>query len=156
MNDPITKRGRGRPPQAIKRMARRVQPRLAKEVHDRLVEYCTGTGQTQTAVIQAAVQQFVEGVTDHTLLMRRLDRLGRALFLQFWFAHTPTIPEDTRDAARRSSASRYKQFAQHLAEQFGRGRRFIDDLPKELLMEDRELEEIATTGDDAPPVPKRH
>jgi hypothetical protein len=147
-------RGRARP---------RIQPYLAPELHSRFLQYCAAKRQTESAVITAALTHYLDETRDHLLVLRRLDRLGRAeertqrdlelvsaafgLFLQFWFAHTPTISSDARDAARRNAASRYKQFVEHLAEQFGRGRRFIDDLPKELLADDRELEAIARAAD---------
>lgn len=150
-----------RKPTPVRARARpRIQPYLAPELHSRFLQYCAAKRQTESAVIAAALTQYLDETRDHLLVLRRLDRLGRAeertqrdlelvsaafgLFLQFWFAHTPTITADARDSARRSAASRYKQFVDHLAEQFGRGRRFIDDLPKEFLSDDRELEAIAT------------
>ena len=149
----------------------RIHPYLGPEIYRRFVQHCRGKGETESAVVEAAVRQYLDAVSDHTLVLRRLDRLGRAdertqrdlellswafgLFMQFWFAHTPTIPADARSAARRNAASRYKQFVEHLATEFGRGRRFIDDLPKELLANDRELDAIAAEADQAEAIAER-
>ena len=62
------------------------------------------------------------------LLLRRLDRLGRhatrlerdinamaeafAVFVQLWFAHTPSIGENEKDAARREAWNQYQKFVE--------------------------------------------
>ena len=73
------------------------------------------------------------GTSDQTLLLRRLNRLGRALerihrdlellseafgvFIRLWFAHTPAVHEDAKPSARRIAESRYKQFIEHVTHQ---------------------------------------
>ena len=95
--------------------------------------------QRERAHQSASVSQYLDGASDISLLLRRLDRLGRALerihqdlellcesfavFVRLWFAHTPNIPEDGRRAARASAESRYKQFVEHVSEQYSGGRR---------------------------------
>jgi hypothetical protein len=142
----------------------RIQPYLSAEIHNRFYEYCNAKRQTESAVVEAALTQYLE-LPDSLLVMRRLDRLGRSvdrmhrdvellsqafsLFLQCWFAHAPTLPPNQKDAARRTSASRFQEFMEQLAEQFSNGRRFLDDLPKDVFADEGELRAMAV-GTDAP------
>ena len=75
-----------------------------------------------------------------TLVLRRLDRLGRAddrvhrdiellsasfaVFVRLWFAHTPSLREEAKPAAREDAESRYQQFKDYVAQEFMGGRRF--------------------------------
>jgi hypothetical protein len=126
----------------------RIQPYLSKALAQRFVAYCAATATTESAVAEAAIAQYLDQTSDHTVLMRRLDRLNRAAtrtqrdldvlaeafgtFVQIWFAHTPMIPSDAKSGARREAATRYQQFVDHVATKLGRGRQFIDDLVKDL------------------------
>jgi hypothetical protein len=137
-----------------------VEPELAQQV-DR---YCATTGISESALIKSCVSQYLDGTSDVTLFIRRLDRLGRALervhrdlellcegfavFVRLWFAHTPSIPEDGKRAARASAESRYKQFVEHIAQQYSGGRRFLDDLPHERVADDAELAAAAKRTED--------
>jgi hypothetical protein len=91
-----------------------------------LSSYCAASSIAERAVFEEAVQQYVDGVGDLALVLRRLDRLGRAgarlhrdvellseafaVFVRLWFAHTPTIPDDGKAAARSTAESRYRLF----------------------------------------------
>ena len=139
----------------VRRGRVRLQPYVDVEVSKRLDRFCAATDSTVSAVVLAAVRQYLDGTSDATLVLRRLDRLGRAVarsqrdleflseafavFLRVWFAHTPNIPEDSKKAARANAEGRYKQFVEHVAEQFSGGHRFLDDLPYETIGDDAEL-----------------
>jgi hypothetical protein len=71
-----------------------------------------------------------------------------ALFVKLWFAHTPNVAEDAKGAARRSAESRYRQFVEHVAEQFTGGARFLDDLPREWIGESHHVA-AASAGNSA-------
>jgi hypothetical protein len=144
----------------------RLQPYVEGGLAQRLGQFCAATDVTESAVVAAAVRQYLDGTSDATLVLRRLDRLGRALartqrdvellseafavFVRLWFAHTPNIPEESKGSARASAESRYQRFAEHVAEQFSGGRRFLDDLPHEAIGEESELAALDSraTGDD--------
>ena len=137
----------------------RVYTRLSAELRDRLSSFCAASSIAERAVFEQAVQQYVDGVGDLALVLRRLDRLGRAgarlhrdvellseafaVFVRLWFAHTPTIPEHGKAAARSTAESRYRQFVEHVGEQFSGGRRFLDDLPREVVANEAELDMVA-------------
>ena len=134
-----------------RRRPRRIHPYVAKEVAERLQKYCAASGATESAVVEAALRQHLDGTSDRTLLFRRLDRIGRGVgrmqrdlelqaeafgvFVRVWFAHTPNVAGESRRAAQSGSEARYRQYAQYVAEQFSMGKRFLDDLPREHLDE---------------------
>ena len=139
----------------VRRGRVRLQPYVEGALAERLEQFCAATDVTVSAVVVAAIRQYLDGTSDAALYLRRLDRLGRAVarsqrdleflseafavFLRVWFAHTPNIPDDGKKAARANAEGRYKQFVEHVAEQFSGGRRFLDDLPYETIGDDAEL-----------------
>jgi len=144
---------------AIRRGRARLVPRVPAELAQRLAEVCASTNATESAVVEAALRQHLDGTSDRTLLFRRLDRLGRALqrsqrdlellseafgvFVQLWFAHTPSVDEGEKKSARRDAESRYTRFLEHVTWRFSGGRRFLDDLPREAIADDAELVALA-------------
>ena len=56
-----------------------------------------------------------------------------AVFVQLWFAHTPSIGENEKDAARREAWNQYQKFVEYVATQIAGGHRFIDDLVQETI-----------------------
>jgi hypothetical protein len=44
-----------------------------------------------------------------------------------------------KPSARTNAQIRFKQFVDHVTEQFGGGHRFLDDLPREFVGDDAEL-----------------
>lgn len=141
----------------------RLMPYVEPELAQRLEKYCAALDATQSAVVAAALRQYMDGTSDATLVLRRLDRLGRsvqrahrdveliseafAVFVRLWFAHTPAIPEDGKRAARTAAEGRYRRFVDHVAEQFSAGCRFLDDLPHEEMADEAELSTVKTNAD---------
>ena len=138
----------------------RVWTHLSATLRDRLSSYCAASNVTERAVFEASLEQYISGASDMTLILRRLDRLGRAadrvhrdvellsatlaVFVRIWFAHTPSLREEARPAAREDAESRYRQFMDYVAQEFTGGRRFLDDLPREAIADDAELTAMAT------------
>jgi hypothetical protein len=137
----------------------RLQSYVEPTVAERVDKFCAATGLSESALIKSSVCKHLDGISDATLLLRRLDRIGRAIerghrdhafhseafavFVRLWLAHTPSLPEDAKRAARMNAESRYKQFVEHVVEQFSGSRRFLDDLPKEPVADETELDAIA-------------
>ena len=144
----------------------RLLPYVDAPIAKRLQAFSAATGITASAVVEAALGQYLDQISDAKLLMRRLDRLGRAqarahrdvellseafaTWIKLWFAHTPQIPEDAKASARISAHARYRQFVTHLAEQMAEGSRFLDALPRERLADESELESAALMARDGP------
>jgi hypothetical protein len=137
----------------------RLHPYVDTPVAERFARYAAFHGLTESAAVQAAMCQLLEGTSDAALLMRRLDRLGRGderpqrdvevlslaftLWMKLWFAHTPNVAEDALPFAKASAEARHREFLQHVAEQYSGGRRFIDDLPHEIIADNSELMGLA-------------
>jgi len=150
----------------VRREVVRLQPYVDRELAKQLAAYSAAMGMTTSSVVQAALRQYLHGTSDMTLIMRRLNRLGRAwnrtqrdleiqmeafgLWVKLWFAHTPRVPDDAKDFARRTAESRFAQFQQHLIEQFQGDHRFIDDLTREEIADEAELTTIVSEASAAP------
>jgi hypothetical protein len=118
-------------------------------LRDRLAGFCAASGIAESTVISASVEQYLDGTSDSTLLLRRLDRLGRAVdrihrdeqlfaeafsvFVRIWFAHTPPIGDAEKEDARAGAESRYERFVRHVLQQFAAGSRFFDELSQETV-----------------------
>jgi hypothetical protein len=141
----------------------RHQPYLRREDSRRLVEHCASTNTTESAVIREALARYwADAPTDATLVMGRLDRVLRAqartqrdlelltetfaLFVKFWFAHTPAVAEQNRATARTTAEARYAQFVEYVSSQFSAGRRFLDDLPRDVVADENELAAMVATA----------
>jgi hypothetical protein len=148
-------------PKAQTRTAR-VWTYLSAPLRDRLASYCAASNISERAVFEAALEQYISGANDMTLVLRRIERLGRAadrvhrdvellsaafaVFVQLWFAHTPGLSEERKPAAREEAESRYQHFKEYVTQEFAGGRRFLDDLPREALADEGELVARATGG----------
>ena len=146
----------------------RLQPYVDAPLAKQLAAYSAATGRTTSFVVQAALRQYLDRTDDKMLLVQRLNKLGRAwnrtqrdleihmeafaIYVKLWFAHTPHIPDNAKDFARREAESRFAQFQEYLVEQFQGGRRFVDDLPREVIADEVELSRMAASEASAAPV----
>jgi hypothetical protein len=149
----------------IRRGRARLVPRVSAELAERLQNVCASSNVTQTAVVETALRQHLDGTSDRTLMFRRLDRLGRAMersqrdlellaeafsvFVRVWFAHTRGVPEEDKTGARRDAEQRYLKFVEHVGQQYSGGHRFLDDLPRESVADDAELVAVAESASEA-------
>jgi hypothetical protein len=134
----------------------RVGTRLSLELRNRLTKYCAASGISERTVIEDALRKYLDGTDDSALILRRFDRMERALardnralellseafgrYMRMWLAtQTPSMAEGGMAATRGAAEARYKQFAQHLGVQFAQGHRFIDDLPVEAVEGDDDV-----------------
>ena len=135
-------------------MARTMYRRLARlqsyvepDFADKVDRFCEARGLSESKLIKSAVAKYIDGTSDWALVQRRLNDIKNALarhhrddefhaeafavFVQIWYARTPTIPEDRKAAARQLGKSQFKEFAEHVADHFARGNRFLDMMPAE-------------------------
>jgi hypothetical protein len=101
-----------------------------------------------------------------TLVLKHLDRLDRAddrmhqdvqlltasfaVFVRLWFAHNPSLREEAQPAAREDAESRYQAFKDYVAQEFTGGRRFLNELPSEVIANDAELDAIVDNYNGSP------
>ena len=139
-----------------KRTSERIYPRVAPTLAQRLAKHAAASGISETAVVEAALEQYLDGApTDTALIMARLDRLGRAqersqrdqmlhaeafiAYVNMWYANTPTLPEGAaRDKAIASADERLKRFLAYVAQQVSRGG-YLEQMPRERIADDNEL-----------------
>lgn len=130
----------------------RIQPYISDNTYKQLKKESHLPGRTISAIIEAALQEYFDDAKDFPLVLRRLDRIQRAIerverdqqmlteafavFVQIWFAHTPKIDNDSRNAAQRQAMDRYNQFIDFVANKITSGHRFIDDMAQFNLSED--------------------
>ncbi len=144
----------------------RLQPYVDAPLARQFAAYSAAMGTTTSFVVQAALRQYLDRTDDRTLLLGQLARLRRAcdrtqrdleihmeafaIYVKLWFAHTPGIPDKAKDSARRMAESRFAQFQEYVVEQLQGGRRFVDDLPREVIADETELSRMATEASAAP------
>jgi len=132
----------------------RIQPYVSDNAYKQLKKESHLPGRTMSAIIEAALQEYFDDAKDFPLVLRRLDRIQRAIerverdqqmlteafavFVQIWFAHNPKIDNDSRNAAQRQAMDRYNQFIDFVANKITSGHRFIDDMAQFNLSEDLE------------------
>jgi len=144
------------------RRRKNIHPYISDEILKRFKKYCSSMNLTESSVVEAALQKYFDADSkDFPLLLKRLDRLQRALgrierdlsmlaeafsvFVQLWFAHTPKIDEDEKDASKRQAGDRYNQFVDFVASKLTSGHRFIDDLVQFDLTDGSDPKEISKT-----------
>ncbi len=136
----------------------RIQAYVEPELARKIVQRRMAMGASESGIVRSSLVEYLDGTSDAELLLRRLDRLGRAderlqrdiellsesfgAFLRIWFAHTPALPEDAKAFARATAERRYQQLIEHVGQRFSGGHRFLDDLPHESVADDAELDTV--------------
>jgi hypothetical protein len=141
----------------------RIHPYVAREMSRRLAEYSAAKGLTESAVVEAALDEYLDGgEKDGALILRRLDQLGRAaarqqrdlevlseafaVYVRFWAAYLPTLSQSDLDAARREGSQRYERFVEVVSSQLASGSRFA---PKVMNQGTPDRTEPRANDDDA-------
>jgi hypothetical protein len=125
-----------------RRKRTRIQPYLDDAVANRLTAYCAATGLTLSALVQESVCRRLNDEDDTALLLRRLDRLGRAeertnrdvailteafgTWVEIWFAHTPLLtskPNPSLSCRKCGRSARSTSLSYALAFSWGTARR---------------------------------
>lgn len=123
----------------------RIHPYVVPGIADRLAAYCGAKGLTESAAVEAAIEQYLEaGEKDNALILRRLDSLGRAsaqhqrdlevlseafaVFVYRWLGGLPELTPAEREVMNRLSSNRYQIFLGALAQNLARpARSFLTD-----------------------------
>ena len=142
----MTERG----PAARKKKAQ-ISVYLDQDVMAMLAEHAARRHQPQSLIAEAAIASFLspdaaerrEAVTVKRLdqLDRRMTRLERdigiaveslAVFIKFWLATTPTLPEPAAEAARAKAAERYDQFVVALGRRLAKGPKLRQEVSEDV------------------------
>jgi hypothetical protein len=120
------------------RTRKRIHPYVTHDLAHRLAAYCAAKGITESAFVQAAVEDRLDGeAKDNEVIIRDLSRLGRGslghqhdlavlteslgVFVRMWFAFQPEMPEADKDAADRLSGRRYRDYVRYVSKQLATG-----------------------------------
>ena len=96
-----------------RRFRKRITPYLPSDLAQRLAGHCATARITESAAVEAAVRQYLDATGDRTLLMHRMDRLGRAVersyreqellteaftvFIKLWLNYLPSVSQEARN-----------------------------------------------------------
>jgi hypothetical protein len=135
-----------------------IHPYLSDKLYKKFKTYCKAKGITESSVVEAALQEYLDDSADVKLLYRRLDRMNRAIgrlerdlnvssefnavFMQLWLAHTPELPNEHKEGANRKAMARYHAVVNHVVKALGGGKKCYDDFVQERLADDDELNSI--------------
>ena len=143
----------------------RIHPYVVPDIARRLTAYCAAKGLTESAAVQAAVEQYLDGgEREGALILRRLDRLGRAsaqhqrdleilseafaVFFQLWAMYVPNYSKAESDAASRRAGQLFDQYIGIVSRQLAAGPRFASRVAKE-----DETRASGTPSSSSPPPP---
>jgi hypothetical protein len=130
--------------------------RLDDELDAAVRRYCGSHNITQTALVQAALKEYMGDASPHAALMQRLDRMSRQLenqrrmlhlvaealgaYVRLWLGHTPEVHPENRETARRDSQARYRKWADHVAQRLTGADSFFLHFSSAAFADDAELE----------------
>lgn len=135
---------------------------LDPDVMMMLGDYAARREQSQSMIAEAAIASFLspdDAERREAVVAKRLDQLDRrltrmerdvgisveslAVFIKFWLATTPALPEPAANAARAKAAERYERFVTALGRRLAQGPKLRQE-----LSEDVEAESGSIEGDD--------
>ena len=131
------------------RTRKRIHPYVTPPLAHRLTTYCAAKGITESAAVQTAVENHLDGeAKDNELILRRLDRLGReslghqrdlalltealSVFARMCFIYFPPMVEAEKAAAERLSGKRYLYLLDQVSKHLAAGSGLVADLAKNL------------------------
>lgn len=132
-------------------MKARLSVYLDYEIMQSLVAYAARRGQSRSLIAEAAIASFLSpdaAERQEATVAKRLDQLDRrlsrterdvgiaveltALFVRFWLASTPALPEPAQAAARAQGDKRYDAFMESLGRRLAKGPIVRQEIPEDL------------------------
>ena len=132
-------------------MKARLSVYLDYEIMQSLVAYAVRRGQSRSLIAEAAIASFLSpdaAERQEATVAKRLDQLDRrlsrterdvgiaveltALFVRFWLASTPALPEPAQAAARAQGDKRYDAFMESLGRRLAKGPIVRQEIPEDL------------------------
>lgn len=120
-----------------------LEPELARS----LADYAARRNQSRSLVADAAIASFLSPDDDErreAAIVKRLDGLDRrlqrqerdvgitvemmAVFVRFWLASTPQLPDAAQAATRAKAGERYDDFLEALGRRLAKGPKFLQEI----------------------------
>lgn len=128
---------------------------LDPEVMDMLADYAARRELSQSLVAEAAIASFLSPDADErreAAVVKRLDQIDRrltrlerdldisvetlAVFVRFWLATTPALPEPAAQAARSKAGERYDAFITALGRRLAKGPKLGQEISEDIVGSD--------------------
>jgi predicted DNA-binding protein len=123
----------------------RIQPYVSLDVYQRLAAYASRRNLTESAVVERALREHLDGVGDLTLLYQRLDRINRSIerlsgtvtfgvellnqFLELWLRSTPQLSAEDLRSNKAVAERRHKNILDRVRAALTSGRAVLDQRP---------------------------
>lgn len=133
------------------RKKRKVTIYLDPEVEQSLAGFAARRHQSQSMIAEAAIASFLSpdnAERREAIIARRLDQLDRhmgrterdigiavetlAVFIRFWLATTPALPEPAAQAAKAKIGERYEGFITALGRRLAQGPKLRQEIPEDV------------------------
>ena len=133
------------------RKKRKVTIYLDPEVEQSLAGFAARRHQSQSMIAEAAIASFLspdDAERREAIIARRLDQLDRhmgrterdigiavetlAVFIRFWLATTPALPEPAAQAAKAKVGERYEGFITALGRRLAQGPKLRQEIPEDV------------------------
>ncbi|WP_091678873.1 CopG family transcriptional regulator [Methylocapsa palsarum] len=126
---------------------------LDPDVMTMLADYAARRDQPQSLIAEAAIASFLSpdaAERREAVLTKRLDQIDRrmtrmerdvgiavetlAVFIKFWLATTPSLPEPAAQAARAKASERYDAFVVALGRRLAKGPKLQQEISEDVTM----------------------
>jgi len=127
---------------------------LDPAVMRRLADHAARRDQSRSLIAEAAIESFLSpdaAEKQEAAIAKRLDQIDRrmtrlerdvgisvetlAVFVRFWLATTPTLPEPAAQAARTKAAERYAAFVTALGRRLAKGPKLRQEISEDVGVE---------------------
>ena len=124
---------------------------LDPAVMNRLADHAARRDQSRSLIAEAAIESFLSpdaAERQEAAITKRLDQFDRrmvrlerdvgisvemlAVFVRFWLATTPALPEPVAQAARAKSAERYDAFVSALGRRLAKGPKLRQEIAEDV------------------------
>jgi predicted transcriptional regulator len=125
---------------------------LDPDIMAMLADYAARREQSQSMIAEAAIASFLspdDAERREAVVAKRLDQIDRrvarlerdvgisvetlAIFVRFWLATTPALPEPAAQAARAKAGERYEAFIAALGRRLAKGPKLRQEVPEDVI-----------------------
>lgn len=136
---------------ASPRKKRKVTVYLDPDIERSLADFAARRDRSQSMIAEAAIASFLspdDAERREAIIARRLDQLDRratrverdvgiaveslAVFIRFWLATTPALPEPAAQAARAKAGERYDAFVTALGRRLAQGPKLGQEISEDV------------------------